>query len=155
MKTTMKLSEAIRLGAVMRPQAFGMMKSQPELRPVYREIDPNAVFDPRGMVEVRVEQVYSTCAWGAALDAIGILDDTKKIADVAPHWLEIYKYSRSCPSCGVTQSGSIIIHLNDWHMWPRERIADWVESIERLMESRQEKITEQLKQEQVCETSLA
>lgn len=68
------------------------------------------------------------CALGAVADATGIAS-----SDFGKEWpwLEVREYS--CPECGDSdRSPSLIIgvHLNDEHRWTRERIADWVATIE-------------------------
>lgn len=96
----MKLSEAIRLGSMLRPQAFG------------------AMYENNG-----------SCAYGAAYEAIGARFTSKPAIDIWP-WLA---NTLTCPCCGISeQYGASVIsdHLNDDHKWPRERIADWVATIE-------------------------
>ena len=117
----MKLSEAIRLGAMLKPQAFGIM------------------FNNGG-----------TCALGAAADALGRLDDIDR--EVVPFMSEIWppewnistqlggnlaaiilsKERIRCPDCTRIYHavGSVVMHLNDFHCWTREAIADWVETTE-------------------------
>jgi hypothetical protein len=107
----MKLSEAIRLGAMLKPQAF------------------DALFTGG-----------ATCAVGAALDAIGVelLDEAvcknfppdslwdeaelrfPLLAVVAVHPVDLRHM----------EVGMLITDLNDFHLWSREQIADWVESVE-------------------------
>lgn len=120
----MKLSEAIRLGSMMKPQGFGN------------------IFDG-----------ISTCAIGAALDANGKLDEWKerrcspasfgtwgeRWCNVYEWWCNVYtslgismhhKSWAVCPVCGETNLLTSIIatHLNDKHKWTREQIADWIET---------------------------
>lgn len=99
----MKFSEAIRLGAMMKPQAFGTS------------------FDGIG-----------TCANGAARDAIGLLGNVNgDIGRLFPLGLKVMEL---CAVCGkllsVPSVGGFIAHLNDDHEWTRERIADFVETME-------------------------
>jgi uncharacterized C2H2 Zn-finger protein len=106
----MKLSEAIRLGAMLRPvQEF------------------NVLFDPTS---------GGTCALGAAAEALGILDLTtrnnyikgKKVPR-AWHWIKRFV---ECPVCGEWSQrvDDMIAHVNNQHEWTRERIADWVATME-------------------------
>ena len=97
----MKLSEAIRLGSMMGPQCFGYMRLG-----------------------------EATCALGAAYKA---LDDSVRevsMTDIYP-WLA---KKIICPvdyCSGITEVIFIIAqHLNDDHRWTRERIADWVATVE-------------------------
>lgn len=109
----MTLSEAIRIGAMLKPQAFG-----------------------------GCHVTGATCALGAAVEAIGALrlcvngymptDDA--IAALATRW----PYIDSVVSNPITGDGGdlsfVIFELNDTHRWTRDQIADFVESIERSLE---------------------
>ena len=105
----MKLSEAIRLGAMIRPQVIG------------------------GYVE------HGTCALGAAADASGIpaafdtiqnrpCIDYTALADRFPvlHAMVDHPAATLVTDCVE----SIIWELNDVCHWTREAIADWVATIE-------------------------
>jgi hypothetical protein len=99
----MKLSEDIRLGAMTGPQVFGTVSAG-----------------------------SGTCAIGAALVSVGRMDL------VVCGWEPLYALwpvlktldVTACPQCGNKHSGSMILHLNDGHKWTRERIADFVETVE-------------------------
>ena len=112
----MKLSEAIRLGSMMRPkQTFGM----------FVDIDNN-----------------SSYAIGAALEAIGMeangtFAPTVSYEILFNHFTPDMGNIRSkCPirNCPINFDKEnivqLIVHLNDDHRWSRERIADFVESLE-------------------------
>ena len=117
---------------MLRPQAFGAFWKDYSMPvrmlmgcPVEEEI-----------FEVR------TCAFGAALEAIGIDEESPPSADhqfFPPQWRGLLALSGRCPACRrlrlcgdrVMDVEHIVEHLNDAHRWSRERIADWVESIER------------------------
>lgn len=108
----MKLSEAIRLGAMLRPQqAF------------------RTLFDP---------ETGASCALGAAAEAMGLLDTTQWNAFVGtgkgpPEWKWIAERPyRRCPvGCARRDDvQELVIHLNNVHRWTRERIADWVATVE-------------------------
>ena len=95
--------EAIRLGAALKPQAFGV------------------VFNGIG-----------TCAMGAAADAIGMLDKYC-IDYVQLWPVTFMLHLQTCPVClrkGDTCQTGTIPHLNDTHKWTRTQIADWIEPIE-------------------------
>jgi hypothetical protein len=109
----MKLSEAIRLGAMLRAQGFGRLYTPATGR---------------------------TCALGAAADAVGALVvnvgeygfDVVR-AKVPIEWFWATKTNVSCPvrRCGyANRAEGVVMHLNDSHGWTRERIADWVATIE-------------------------
>lgn len=108
----MKLSEAIRLGAMLKPQGHGLLH-----------------------VNGR------TCALGAAYDAVGHLDEHsygwRGLERDFPILLSLLKAPCPIPTCqspfwrdGQRETWAIP-HLNDYHRWTREQIADWVETIER------------------------
>lgn len=116
----MKLSEAIRLGSMLKPQSDGYF---------YRN--------------------GATCAQGAALDAVGKLSLADPVKDFNVS-MEMYQAMRdtwpwacdahegvSCPCC--CDRGTVletIPHLNNssGHSWTREAIADWVETLEAAQE---------------------
>lgn len=100
----MRLSEAIRLGAMLKPQAFGTFRARTATR------------DDGAFLGLRI--IESTCALGAACDA----GYKRSGIDQVHVW---------CPACSL-RAGVLFhaMHLNDTHRWTREQIADWVESIE-------------------------
>jgi hypothetical protein len=109
----MKLSEAIRRGAKMRPQNFG------------------SFYDSNG--------TGTTCALGAAGEGFGILGACLKnefgILRPIGDRVGAMFYDATHPSpCGCIPIGWMlhnqIAHLNDVHKWSREAIAEWVEVIE-------------------------
>lgn len=116
----MKLSEAIFMGSLLRPQIHG----------AYLTKD-------------------GSCALGAALEATGTKPwdlDVYVVGDahrrVAYERFPPLRSMVKCPDCPCRfnlptptyELSHIIIHLNDAHLWNREKIADWVaENIERNM----------------------
>lgn len=105
----MKLSEAMRLGSMNKPQAFGALIRD-----------------------------GATCALGAAYEATGVLvcddDDDKKGVVRFP----ILDAVSGCPACQFVHNeyiGFVITHLNDEHRWTRERIADWIETREQRIDA--------------------
>jgi hypothetical protein len=101
----MKLSEAIRLGAMLKPQGFGLGSGNP--------------------------RAEATCALGAAYEAARVTGSWPSLLLVFPQLKHIEELA--CPVCRDKQDG-LIAHLNDDHRWSREQIADWVEQIERAQE---------------------
>jgi hypothetical protein len=102
-----RLSEAIRLGSMLKPQGFGGTDT------------PDA-----------------SCAVRAACDAIGG-DAEMPYTTVAARFGVAAKLPAACPECdrkdffeGFGTGLWVVYHLNDRHRWTRERIADWVETIE-------------------------
>jgi hypothetical protein len=99
-----RLSQAILTGSAMTEQAF------------------DEFFDPKG----------NTCALGAAAKAIGDSAFTYRVSIYWP-WLKddtrLHKCPAYCPGSGLYQ-WQMIVHLNDYHHWTRERIAEWVATIE-------------------------
>jgi hypothetical protein len=113
-----KLSEAIRLGSMLKPQAF------------------ETFFDGTG-----------TCALGAACEAMGLVPDrwTLDALRAANDLLDLVTVTLlrgvPCPACPVDTKGTNLIpHLNDEHRWTREQIADFVETIE-VAQERKESVT--------------
>ncbi len=140
----MRLSEAIRLGSMMKPQAFGV------------------VYGPDNQ---------STCALGAAIDAIGcpwtVFHEGCEVSTgrsrgpakagaigiLSPReWWPFLQALHQCPACKERAEWlygmEVIAHLNDWHEWTRERIADFVEAEELMLERRaREAVTEGIEYE--------
>jgi hypothetical protein len=133
----MRLSEAIRLGSMLRPQLRGGM---------YAARD---VAVPGDVLGLRRERVAS-CAFGAAYDAINarrsvVVSDGRtksfrgdaagagseiELIETPAEWSVIY-ITVACPVCErVEQLLRIVPHLNDDHEWTRERIADFVATVE-------------------------
>lgn len=98
----MTLAEAIRLGAMNRPQGYG----------TYYNVGKD-----------------STCALGAALDAIGELTSDGVGSQILHQRFPVLSqpFQRGCPFPDVFTA---IYRLNDHHRWTRECIADWVEALE-------------------------
>ncbi len=93
----MKLSEAIRLGAMLHKQGFHEWRTR----------------------DAVTSAVVATCALGAA-GAAGYFDVHR-----VPSW------TADCPACCMTSSiCTILAHINDQHRWTREKIADWVATVE-------------------------
>lgn len=98
----MRLSDAIRVGAMNKPQAFGCM-----------------------------EHAGHTCALGAAFDAVGLLfvsNRGDKARLMFPEMCSFVPGPCDCDIAGAVEC--VIVHLNDGHLWTREQIADWVATIE-------------------------
>lgn len=111
-ETKLSYSEAIRLGSMLKPQGFGLMRD-------------------------RTVTACANDAAGLAVNA-GTVDGEALVAD---HFKIATLKSPVCPECAretcwgySTSVAGTVAHLNDSHRWTRERIADWVESIERMAE---------------------
>jgi hypothetical protein len=104
----MKLSEAIREGAAIRPQAFG------------------------NYIDITGTGQVCTCALGAAYEVIfghlpkndqpGLRQD---LIGQCPDTGRLIQMPESIFEISVMQA---IVHLNDDEEWTREEIADWLES---------------------------
>ena len=111
----MNLSEAIRLGAMLSSQGF---------RPGH----PTR----RCVLEAALEAVRGP---GKCYDCLGCVD----YVAIRTFW-PLVNQRATCPvHCGQSQGGywdlsSILWHLNDVHRWTRERIADWVATVEAQLE---------------------
>lgn len=126
----MRLSEAIRLGAMLRPQAYGELHTNPGSG-----------------------HKASTCALGAALEATGHTYKKVKVfpagsrdrqgndvsgesgvqlrGDWPENWKETFRTMVCNPETGVQMMlHRVITDLNDVHRWTREKIADWVQTQE-------------------------
>lgn len=99
----MALSTAIRLGAMLKPQGFGQMRSG-----------------------------GGSCAIAAACDAIGATHvRVTTDADALFPELKLMAECPAGEAKGATAAlRSIVVYLNDSEHWTREQIADWVEQIE-------------------------
>ena len=128
----MRLSEAIRLGAMMKPQAFGSetnglwSKPTPTLGLTYKIADLScawqAAFDAEGLSKVPVTNQRPGLRGGMPATHTVIVPD---------QWFQMVELNQECPQCAIADLGyRIIAHINDQHHWTRERIADWVETIE-------------------------
>lgn len=95
----MKLSEAIRLGAMLHPQCYGTTR------------------------EWRGEMIVATCALGGAREA-GYKDDFNY--SLTPRCPAEPCFSRQC----TMPLPNLLAHLNDYHRWTRERIADFMATLE-------------------------
>jgi hypothetical protein len=106
---TLKLSEAMREGAKLRPQGAHLLFSKGR-----------------------------SCALGAALEGIGLeYSETAHSLGTVRRKFSILRAPKFCPcpvpNCEDYKDNSlttIVGHLNDDHEWTRERIADWLETIE-------------------------
>jgi hypothetical protein len=103
----MKLSEAILLGSTLAPQGF------------WRFMNSDG----------------HTCAVGAALQAVGA-----ELSDVSS-WEQfpiLNTVGITCPECGRKPSRHpmyyLVSHINDYHRWSREKIAEWVATVEADLE---------------------
>ena len=114
MEKGMKLSEAIQLGSMLRPQVFNSFG------------DPA---DPEG-----------TCAMGAALEAVGRLvvatwANERRVRKIWPWLTWSFQPTRYCPYCHLPINAktvfSLIIHLNDNDHLSRGQIAAVITEIEK------------------------
>lgn len=102
----MLLSEAMKLGAMMKPQGFGWFLKDGK-----------------------------SCALGAAMEAVGVsIAEGDRYDPSVELWTWLIK-PRPCPACPEfghwSSTGAVIAHLNDDHLWTREAIAAWIEVLER------------------------
>lgn len=143
--TPLRLSEAIRLGAMLKPQAIGKWKGRVSkgwfgtqettcalaaaheaagLAPIRRPKGSAVIIGARGINEGR-RQVLSVESW--------------VLPEMPSEWLTWMVVP--CPSmfdrCDLRNArlSRIIEHLNDDHRWTREQIADWVATVEAQQES--------------------
>ena len=123
----MKLSEAIRLGAMLRPQGHGgLRKSQ--------------------------GGVLATCALGAACDAVGIAIDAsgsnmEAYAALRARWPILREPVMHPEDGNMERMLEITYLLNDISKWSRERIADWVETVEPVCDAM---MVDREREEELC-----
>ena len=101
----MKLSEAIRMNGMMKPQGFGAES--------YLSLE-------------------APCVLGGALQMIGKLPHSRDYSLPITVW-EFLMNRAKCPACSCARRINVLgvlTHLNDWHKWTRSQIADWVETVE-------------------------
>lgn len=103
MKHFCSFSEAIREGAKLRPQGFG-------------ELHANG----------------KSCAIGAGREAIyGTTESEQEQYDEIRTLFPYLQTLSPCPACPLRMTLFIAAyHLNDFHEWTREAIADWLEERE-------------------------
>ena len=115
----MKLSDAMRLGSKLNPQGITYLK-----------------------------MMDKTCALGAALDGIEAeFNNDSGYLIAEKQWPELLN-DLCCPVCNVLDPNrsklrDVIYHLNDKHMWTREQIADWIDSltVKEIVVEKEEKVT--------------
>lgn len=102
----MRLSEAIRLGALLKPQAFEHL-----------------------VIDTPLSELAGLCALAGAALAIG--QSKLHYTEFRARWPfteETARCPKCCPNCHGWDDTvlAMIYHLNDYHRWTREEIADWV-----------------------------
>lgn len=129
----MRLSDAIRKGAMQRPQIVGYMFYVP------KEYVVGEATGVTGLIVSLKDGVLSSCALGAAWEGTygepqsGVFkwdeDMQRELKSVYP---ELTRAVR-CPVCpkdnGPMSLESVIVDLNDLHHWTREEIADWLDTL--------------------------
>src|SRR5262245_27605753 len=112
----MKLSEAIRLGAMMAPEHRG---------PYWIRYDNG--------------QVCGTCAMGAAYHAGGLIHSHTFLVPDSEARQTFPVLAKKVPipdGTLVADLEEVVIHLFEWKKWTREQIADWVETIEQAQDAK-------------------
>lgn len=132
----MRLSEAIREGAKLRPQArgawFGFVNVWRINKPPKKENDP--LFAVTGEVTIAIGSCALAAAgegatlFGAELFGMSGIYESKLI-NAFPL---LKKRVKSCPACGRNHTDLLTTaqRLNDAHGWKREQIADYIETLE-------------------------
>jgi hypothetical protein len=105
---TMKLSEAILMNGMTKPQGFGGES---------------------------LSSLDAPCALGGALQSVGYQLVGRLSVDANYSAVgELWPWTRKealCPVCDEARMNiSIIWHLNDHHRWTRAQIAEWVATVE-------------------------
>ena len=106
-----KLSEAIRLGAMLKPQAFGDYWADGGSCAIGAACDAAGVM----LADIHYFESGFEALFRQACPACGVTPDDKHTC-----------HAGFC---------NTVVHLNDTHRWTREQIADWVATIEAQQES--------------------
>jgi len=120
MNQQIELSEAIRLGSMLKPQAFGLL-----YRPATDVRAPGDVLGLRRLPE-------ATCALGAGFDAVGLpllvdgIDFFEALARFQVLGIIVPHPVHGFPGHLM----NIVMDLNDSYRWTREACADWVAGVE-------------------------
>lgn len=99
--TPLKLSEALRLGAMVTRQVFGQIGDLKE----------------------------TTCAIGAVYKGFGFDGSDTGGQMLSKELNQINVKCPDNSVCSQGSLEGVIIHLNDQHHWPRENIATWLEGL--------------------------
>lgn len=99
------LSEAIRAGSLLRPQCAGKLFT-----------------------------LTKSCALGAGYEAVTGLSDEptdSEFREFQDLYAATFAMRPPCPvdkcrDCSFDDLGFVVTHLNDYHTWAREQIADWL-----------------------------
>lgn len=127
MHTTIPLSSAIRLGSMLGPQLFGAWEKE--------TLQPRFIAMLDGRYEVCCDLVIAACALGGAARAVG-----RHRHEVNELWPWATEHETLCPACGQFMTAfAVVMHLNDFHRWSRELIADYVVVLESVFEDRRER----------------
>jgi len=106
MSAVMKLSEAIRAGAKLRPQGFG------------------------SGLERKPGTSCATLAAGEAFLGVMCRDEVQAYKVIKNAGIDTCNiFLTKCPQCDSSGFSlwCLCIHLNDTHRWSREEIADWLQ----------------------------
>jgi hypothetical protein len=124
----MKLSEAIRLGAMLRPQGFG------DFYPVITCVHVDEVDGVWSKQEI---STMSSCALGAAMEAVRSrpVADDMALDTLRFYWPWAFEMTDSWRTASPSTARAfrvtdMIFLLNDTQGWTREQIADWVATVE-------------------------
>lgn len=140
----MRLSEAIRAGAKIRPQAYG------DLYVERHKLTWRCLFG-------KCVKVRTSCALGAAFEVgdcgqreevatktnrgfRGVVQEGQKfvVIETPTEWTAVLYTAADCPQCERQEPlKTLIPHLNDDHKWTREEIAVFVERVETAREPSQ------------------
>jgi hypothetical protein len=132
----MRMSEAMRLGAMLHDQAYGELWTLDEGGAVIASCALGAAFEAAGLPMSREMRPYPILGVGGT----GVLN----WGDVPYEWQPLLGAPAELP-CGCERTGlgvglfsanfnvqGAIVHLNNSHHWTRERIADWLEGEEAI-----------------------
>jgi hypothetical protein len=117
----MKLSERIREGAKLRPQAFGSYFDVPKGSGVFCVGSCALGAAAETLIKLDVDTtILDDLSW----DASHVLD--RECSDVLYRDMDWEEHPEAPHTSDVYSIKSIIIDLNDNYHWSREQIADWL-----------------------------
>lgn len=133
----MKLSEAIRAGAKIRPQAYGSLYKTVWrwFRQEKQSCALGAAFEAGNCPTITRTVPKGTVSSPFRGDGVAVKEDTEVGFIRHPdEWDEVYYHQTVCPQCEKSDTVVVLIpHLNDDHRWTREEIALWVERKENTL----------------------
>lgn len=137
----MQLSQAIRLGSLLAPQAFGVHSHDRDCPRLGDILGLNTTTERVGICALQAAYEAGGCRSEWMAPPVGGIHTrgpawapTSGLVLITyhrPEWDGVIYSVTGCPQCGASDmTGRQITHLNDDHRWTREAIADFIERLE-------------------------